>query len=180
MRRLLYTVPVAAFGVLAYLLFHSLATPPPNELPSVLIDKPAPLISLPALDANAKGFTRRDLSAGHVTVLNVWASWCAPCREEAPIFNDAANWRGVALYGLVYKDKPDKARAFLAEVGNPFERIDLDRDGRAAIDWGVYDVPETFVIDGRGIIRLRYSGPVTPDILASTIRPAIEQARQRS
>ncbi|HEY4115890.1 MAG TPA: DsbE family thiol:disulfide interchange protein [Rhizomicrobium sp.] len=180
MNRLIYIVPVLAFGGLAYLLFHSLSAPPPDELPSTLIGKPAPPLSLPPLDAKAKGFSRDDLAAGHVTVLNVWASWCVPCREEAPALVQLAQEKGVQLDGLVYKDKAAKARAFLDEAGDPFARIDADANGRAAIDWGVYDVPETFVIDGHGIVRLRYSGPITPDVLSSTILPAIESARTRS
>lgn len=180
MKRLVYILPVLAFGGLAYLLFHSLSSPPPDELPSALIGKPAPPLSLPPLDARAKGFSRTDLAAGRVTVINVWASWCVPCREEAPALIQLAKLPGVALVGLVYKDKAGKARAFLDEVGNPFARIDADSSGRAAIDWGVYDVPETFVIDGRGIVRLRYSGPITPDVLSSTILPAIESARAGS
>jgi cytochrome c biogenesis protein CcmG/thiol:disulfide interchange protein DsbE len=180
MRRLIYIVPVLVFGGLAYLLFHSLSAPPPDELPSALIDKPAPPIALPPLDGKSGSFSHRDLVAGHVTVLNVWASWCAPCREEAPVLMQLAKQKGVELDGLVYKDKAAKARAFLDEVGDPFRRIDADTVGRAAIDWGVYDVPETFVIDGRGIVRLRYSGPITLEVLSSTILPAIESARAGS
>lgn len=180
MKRLIYIVPVLAFGGLAYLLFHSLSAPPPDELPSALIGKPAPPLSLPPLDAKSSSFSHGDLEAGHVTVLNVWASWCVPCREEASTLAQLAKRSGIELDGLVYKDKAEKARAFLEEVGNPFARIDADTSGRAAIDWGVYDVPETFVIDGKGIVRLRYSGPITPDVLSSMILPAIESARSGS
>jgi cytochrome c biogenesis protein CcmG/thiol:disulfide interchange protein DsbE len=178
MTRVLYLVPAALFVGLCYLLFASLRSPPPNELPSPLIGRAAPALKLPSLDEHAAAFTRADLLAGHVTVINVWASWCAPCREEAPVLASLAGLDGVALYGIVYKDKPLLARTFLAETGNPFSRLDLDADGRAGIDWGVYDVPETFVVDGRGIVRLRYSGPITPDVLTGTVLPAIEAARQ--
>jgi cytochrome c biogenesis protein CcmG/thiol:disulfide interchange protein DsbE len=177
MRRLLYIVPVVVFGVLAYLLLDSLRAPP-DQLPSALIGKPAPAFALPALDKRTVAFRRADLTAGRVTVLNVWASWCVPCRLEAPMLDRLKTLRGVALYGLVYKDKPENARQFLSEVGDPFLRIDLDAQGRAAIDWGVYDVPETFVIDGKGIVRLRYSGPITEDVLLQTLLPAIGAARQ--
>jgi cytochrome c biogenesis protein CcmG/thiol:disulfide interchange protein DsbE len=177
MKRLLYAVPVAAFGMLAYLLFDSLYAPPHDQLPSALLGKPAPSFSLPPLDS-AAAFNRGDLTAGHVTVLNVWASWCVPCRLEAPVLNRLKQIGGVALYGLVYKDKPERARQFLRETGNPFSRINLDSRGRAAIDWGVYDVPETFVIDRRGVVRLRYSGPITDDVLSHVLLPAIEKARR--
>lgn len=177
MKRLLYIVPVLLFGILAYLLFDSLYAPPHDELPSALLNKPVPEFSLPPLDSKTKGFARADLTAGHVTVLNVWASWCVPCRLEAPMLDRVKHLHGVALYGLVYKDKADQARQFLQENGNPFTRIDLDSPGRAAIDWGVYDVPETFVIDGNGLIRLRYSGPITEGVLTGTLLPAIEAAR---
>ena len=177
MRRLYYLLPIIAFGVLTYFLFGSLHAPPPDQLPSPLVGKPAPSLATPPLDNKAAGFSRGDLAAGHVTVLNVWASWCAPCRLEAPVLSQLKSFDGFALYGLAYKDKPETARRFLAETDNPFSRIDIDADGRAAIDWGVYDVPETFVIDGRGIVRLRYSGPITPDVLSSILLPAIQQAR---
>jgi cytochrome c biogenesis protein CcmG/thiol:disulfide interchange protein DsbE len=177
MKRLLYIVPIVAFGVLAYFLFASLNGPPPDQLPSALVDKPSPPITLPPLDNSATAFSRNDLASGQVTVMNVWASWCVPCRLEAPILDRLKALHGVALYGLVYKDRPEKARAFLNEVGNPFARLDLDLRGRAAIDWGVYDVPETFIIDGAGIVRLRYSGPITEDVLKETVLPAIERAR---
>ena len=178
MKRLLYIAPLAAFAVLAYFLFNSLGAPPPDQLPSALIGKPAPRFVLPRLDTESIGFTRSDLAAGHVTVLNVWASWCAPCRLEAPILERFKRMAGVRLYGLAYKDKAGNARQFLNETGTPFDRIDLDRDGRVAIEWGVYDVPETFIIDGNGIVRLRYSGPITSDTLDQVFVPAIEGARK--
>jgi len=176
MRRVLYLVPVLLFAGLAYFLLHSLVAPPPEELPSALIGKPVPALSLAALDAKAQGFSPSDFRA-HVTVVNVFASWCAPCREEAPLLASLAHLKGVALYGFVYKDTPEKARAFLDEMGNPFSRIGLDRSGEAGIEWGVYGVPETFVVDADGIIRLRHAGPLTPDVLTGEILPAIERAR---
>lgn len=177
MKRLLYALPVLIFGILAYLLFDALYAPPPDQLPSALIGKPAPQFSLPPLDRGASGFSRADLSEGHVTVLNVWASWCVPCRLEAPILQRLKNVSGVQLFGLAYKDQPAAARRFLRETGNPFDRVGLDLRGRAAIEWGVYDVPETFVVDGKGVVRLRYSGPITPDVLNGLIVPAIERAQ---
>jgi cytochrome c biogenesis protein CcmG/thiol:disulfide interchange protein DsbE len=180
MKRLLYIFPAIMFSLLAYLLFDSLYAPPHDQLPSALLNKPVPSFSLPPLDGAATAFTRADFTAGHVTVLNVWASWCVPCRLEAPILDRLKGLHGVVLYGLVYKDRAERARQFLRENGDPFSRIDLDSRGRAAIDWGIYDVPETFVIDPKGLIRLRYSGPITEDVLADTLLPAIEAARRET
>ena len=176
MKRLIYIVPVLLFVGLAIVLFRSLSGPPPGDLPSVLIGKPAPTTLLPALDAKTQAFTTSDQRAGHVTVVNVFASWCVPCREEAPALEALSQVRGIGLYGIVQKDTPERARAFLSEVGNPFTHIDLDADGRASIEWGVYGVPETFVIDGHGVIRLRYAGAITPEVLSGTILPAIRSA----
>lgn len=175
--RALYVLPVVALLALALVFFKSLNGPPPDQLPSALIDKPAPEVSLPALDARTRAFSSADLKAGHVSVVNVWASWCVPCRAEAPQLQELAREQGITLYGLVYKDTPQKARAFLDDVGNPFSRIDLDADGHAGIEWGIYGVPETFVIDGKGIIRLRFPGPLVGNALSATVLPAIEQAR---
>lgn len=179
MKRLIYVVPVLAFAVLAYILFKSLIAPPPSDLPSVLVGKPAPDIVLPPLDARTKGFGAADFRNNDVTVVNVFASWCAPCREEAPTLAEIGRMPGVALYGFVYKDAPAKARGFLAEVGNPFQRIALDADGSAAIEWGVYGVPETFIVDSKGVIRERFVGQLTPSGFASKVAPAIEAARRR-
>jgi cytochrome c biogenesis protein CcmG, thiol:disulfide interchange protein DsbE len=175
--RALYVLPVVALLALAAVFFKSLNGPPPDELPSALIDKPAPIVDLPPLDASTPAFKSLDLTAGHVSIVNVWASWCVPCRVEAPALAALAHEQGVALYGVVYKDTPAKARAFLDDVGNPFSRIDLDADGRAGIEWGIYGVPETFVIDGKGIVRLRFAGPLVGDTLDRTILPAIRQAQ---
>jgi cytochrome c biogenesis protein CcmG/thiol:disulfide interchange protein DsbE len=180
MNRLLYVIPVLAFIAVAAFFFAGLrerSQVAPDVLPSVLIGKPAPATLLPALDARARAFTAADLRSGHVSIVNVFASWCAPCRQEAPALRALSQLKGVALYGMVQKDTPQKVRAFLADVGNPYSRIDLDADGRASIEWGVYGVPETFIIDRNGIVRLRYAGPITADALANTILPAIESAQ---
>ena len=176
MKRLVYILPVLAFLALAYVLFDSLIAPPPGELPSALVGKPVPPVTLPALDAQTQGFGPRDLARGKVTVVNVFASWCVPCRSEAPVLQSLAQSEGVTLYGFVYKDKSAVARAFLKEVGNPFSRIGLDADGRAGIEWGVYGVPETYVVDGRGIVHERFVGELTPDIVSSRLLPAIAAA----
>jgi cytochrome c biogenesis protein CcmG/thiol:disulfide interchange protein DsbE len=180
MKRLLYILPLIAFTVLAGVLFWNLNRPENAALPSALIDKPAPPTTLPALDAGSRGFGPTDLRAGHVTVVNVWASWCTPCRVEAPALAALSQQKGFALYGFVYKDTPEKARAFLDAFGNPFTRIGIDASGRAAIEWGVYGAPETFVVDGRGIVRERFVGAITDEALRSEILPAIAQARAAS
>lgn len=178
--RWFYIIPVVLFGALVAIFATSLirtVETPPGTLPSAMLDTPAPRLQLPALDAKAIAFSPTDLAAGHVTVVNVWASWCVPCRAEAPALAQLASRKGIALYGIVYKDTSAKARAFLDEAGDPFARIDLDHDGEAGIDWGVTGVPETFVIDGKGIIRMRYAGPLVGTALNDIVLPAIERAQ---
>ena len=178
MSRWVFIAPVAAFLVLAFFLFRSLWAPAPDVIPSALLNRPAPRLILPALDGQSAAFTPADLAAGHVSVINVFASWCAPCRTETDQLAALARIPGVALYGLTQKDKPAATRAFLEEVGNPFARIARDDNGRASIEWGVYGVPETFVVDGRGIIRLKYVGGLTDDVLAEQVMPAIQAAQK--
>ena len=177
MKRALYILPALGFLVVAVFLFRSLMAPSPDILPSALIGQPAPRLELRPLDAQTQGFGPRELTAGHVTVVNVFASWCAPCHSEAPVIAQLAGHPDFAFYGLVQKDTPAKVRAFLAENGNPFQRIALDADGRASIEWGVYGVPETFVIDGHGVIRARIVGEITQDVLNTQLLPAIHDAR---
>jgi cytochrome c biogenesis protein CcmG/thiol:disulfide interchange protein DsbE len=177
MKRWVFIIPVAGFAVLAFFLFRSLWAPAPSLIPSALINKPAPRLSLPALDAQSTAFTAADLASGHVSVINVFASWCAPCRTETAQLDALSKLQGVQLYGLTQKDRPDATRAFLSEVGNPFARIARDDDGRASIEWGVYGVPETYVVDGKGIIRLKYVGPLTDEALARQVIPAIKLAQ---
>jgi cytochrome c biogenesis protein CcmG/thiol:disulfide interchange protein DsbE len=176
-KRWIFVLPVAGFTVLAFFLFRSLWAPAPDIIPSALLNKPAPRLVLPALDGQSAAFTPADLAAGHVSVVNVFASWCAPCRTETSQLAALSNLPGVALYGLAQKDKPAATRAFLDEVGNPFARIARDDDGRASIEWGVYGVPETFVVDGKGVVRFKYVGPLTDDALARAIMPAIAAAK---
>lgn len=175
--RWFYFLPAFLFlGLVAVFVTSLVRYPDATTSPSPLVDKPAPHLTLPTLDAKSAAFAPADLSAGHVTVLNVWASWCVPCRAEAPALAQLAARKNVALYGLVYKDSPAKARAFLDEAGNPYRRIDLDADGRAGIEWGITGVPETFVIDGNGIVRLRYAGPIVGNALSDVVLPAISRA----
>ena len=180
MNRALYILPAVGFIVVAAFLFYSLKEPAPDVLSSAMVGKRVPQLVLPPLDSGTQGFGPHELAAGHVTVVNVFASWCVPCRSEAPTLARLAASRDVVLYGLVQKDVPAKVRAFLGDVGNPFQRIALDADGRASIEWGVYGVPETFVIDGRGIIRARFVGAVTDEVLAKDLLPAIAQAKGNS
>ena len=176
MSRWIFVAPIAAFALLAFFLFKSLWSPAPSLVPSALLNKPAPRLVLPALDQQTAAFTPADLAAGHVSVVNVFASWCAPCRTEAGQLAELAKLKDVALYGMTQKDKPAATRAFLDEVGNPFSRIVRDDDGRASIEWGVYGVPETFVIGRDARIAYKLIGPITPENLEATLKPELEKA----
>jgi cytochrome c biogenesis protein CcmG/thiol:disulfide interchange protein DsbE len=173
-KRLFFLIPVLIFVGLAVLLYVGLFQGPPSLLPSPLVGKPAPDIALPALDSQAANFSRAELGQGRPVIINFWASWCAPCRIEHSTLESLAARNGVTLYGVAYKDEPEKSRAFLSELGNPFAKIDTDRDGRVAIDWGVTGVPETFVVDGKGVIRVHYAGPLNEELLQRLILPALK------
>lgn len=177
MRRVLFILPILGFAILAFFLFHSLGGRPPDILPSVLIDKPAPTLGLAALEGSP-GFTDADLRSGHVSVVNFFASWCAPCRLEADTLAALSKKPGFSLYGVAYHDKPDDTRQFLADVGNPFSAIVADTGGLRAIDWGVTAAPETFVVDGHGVIRFKYVGQLTDQVVAQQLLPAIQAAAQ--
>jgi cytochrome c biogenesis protein CcmG/thiol:disulfide interchange protein DsbE len=179
--RLVFILPIAGFAVLAFFLFKGLWGRPADQIPSVLINKPAPLDQVPALDAQTQGFGPKELKSGKVVVVNFFSSTCVPCRLEAPVLNRLAQTPGITLYGYVWKDKPENARAFLNELGNPFSRIGVDTDGRMGMNWGVRGWPETFVVDGKGIIRFKYdAGELTPEIVKDQLLPAIEAARRSS
>ena len=179
-RRRLYLLPaalflllVAGFGKSFYDREHGID---PNALPSPLIDKPAPHFELPPLIADAPGFSSADL-VGHVSLVNTFASWCTPCREEHPILNALAQTKRVPIYGIDYKDKGQAARAWIDELGDPYVRIGAD-DGRVGIDWGVYGVPETFLVDKSGRIRYKHVGPLTVDVVERTILPLVARLEQ--
>ena len=177
MKRLVYILPMLGFLVLAVFLFRSLFLEPTTiSMPSALLNKPAPKVQVAALDAQTQGFGPAELAAGHVSVVNVFGSWCAECHVEAPALMQLAQEKGFELYGMVQRDTPDNIRAFLAETGNPFSRIANDVDGKAGIEWGVYGAPETFVVDGKGIIRYKILGAITPDKLKNELLPAIRAA----
>ncbi len=143
---------------------------------SVLIDKPVPPFTLPAVDGlGVPGFDAAALT-GRVSVVNVFASWCIPCRDEHPLLTALKQQTGVALYGINQKDAPENARAFLAELGNPYDAVGADAAGRVSIDWGVYGVPETFVVDANGIIVFKHVGPLSPHSLEQELLPAIARA----
>jgi len=173
MKRFWFLIPLAAFLALAVMLALGLKLDP-REVPSPLIDKPAPKFALQRLDDAARTI-RLDDMRGKVWVLNVWASWCVACREEHPLLVEFAKKRVVPLYGLNYKDQREDANRWLARFGNPYDASLHDLDGRVGIDFGVYGVPETFVIDQNGVIRLKHIGPITPDVLATKIEPLLKK-----
>ncbi len=171
----LMAVPLLVFAAFAGLALGGLKRENPDALPSALAGRQAPPVQITPL-GDKPGFADADLRSGEVVLLNYWASWCAPCRVEHPNLEGLAA-EGLTIYGVNYKDKPGNALGFLAELGDPYTAIGADETGRMALDWGVYGVPETYVIDGDGNIVLRFAGPVTERVLQSTIRPAIEAAR---
>lgn len=176
---------LAAFTVLILIFIYvQRGSRDPAAVPSVLVGKPLPPFTLPALPGRAKriadggedGLQLSDLQRGHVTIVNIWASYCVPCRVEHPTLQNLARRAGVRLYGINYKDKAGDALAFLIENGDPFDRIGRDADGRTVIDWGVYGVPETFVIDGKGRVIARIAGALTDRDLETVIKPALARA----
>jgi cytochrome c biogenesis protein CcmG/thiol:disulfide interchange protein DsbE len=170
MRRFL--LPLIAFAVLVVFLAIGL-TRDPRDVPSPLIGKPAPSFTLRQLNDPTKNVSSADMK-GRVWLLNVWASWCVSCREEHPVLVGFSKTGRVPIIGLDYKDQDADGRVWLASLGNPYTAVAVDADGRVGIDYGVYGVPETYVIDKQGIIRMKHTGPVTPDALDKKILPLIE------
>jgi cytochrome c biogenesis protein CcmG/thiol:disulfide interchange protein DsbE len=168
-----YLLPLIVFVVLLGFLAVGLNLNP-REVPSPLIDKPAPAFKLARLDLPEKQVSLQDLQ-GKVWLLNVWASWCVACRVEHPVLVELAGSGVVPIYGLNYKDKRDDALAWLTKHGNPYVASLSDTEGLVGIDYGVYGVPETFVIDKAGVIRLKHIGPVTPEVLRDTILPLVKK-----
>ena len=173
-RRLAFLLPAALFAVLLVVFAVGLRHDP-HLLPSALIDRPAPEFALPGLYDTAEGLSREDLGGGGATLVNFFASWCLPCRAEHAELMGLARRPGVTLEGVAYKDKPEDARRFLDRLGNPYRRIGVDRNGTTAIDFGVYGVPETYVVDGGGHIRYRQVGPLSPEDVAGKILPLLGQ-----
>ena len=184
-RRLVVALPLLAFLALALLFLIRLGAGDASRIPSALIGRTAPQTNLPPL-AGLEGADHRSVPGidaadfrGAVTVLNVWASWCVPCVEEAPLLVRLANDNRIRVVGINYKDTSENARRFLARYGNPFAATGADSNGRAAIEWGVYGVPETFVIDAEGRIVYKHVGPLMPFDIKDKLMPAIEKAKAR-
>jgi cytochrome c biogenesis protein CcmG/thiol:disulfide interchange protein DsbE len=172
MRRLLYVLPVLVFAGIAVYLGVGL-TRDPHTLPSAMIDQPAPEFDLAGLGGKP-GLAKRDLE-GQVTLVNFFASWCGPCRIEHPMLMRLAEEGKVRLDGIAYKDKPEDSLRFLGQLGDPYRRIGVDRDGRVAIDFGVYGVPETYVIDKQGRIRYRQVGPLSVEDWEKKVAPLLKE-----
>ena len=173
----LVLLPVIVFAALAAVFWKGLSGTP-NEIPSALINKPVPDFVLDPVDGmKLPGFSDEDLKKGKVTVINVWASWCAPCRIEHPLLTELAKRPDITLYGMNYKDEPQNAVEFLNTLGQPFAAVGMDRDGRTAIDFGVYGVPETFIVDGQGMIRYKHIGPLTAESITGEMAREIEKAK---
>lgn len=172
----LMIAPPLIFAALAFMFYTGMNREDPRALPSAIAGNPAPPLVLSEL-AGLPGFDDASLREPGVKLVNYWASWCAPCRVEHPNLTKLAS-EGVTIYGINYKDDPVKALNFLSELGNPYIGIGADDSGRTALDWGLYGVPETYVIDSNGIIVLRFAGPITDRVLESTILPAIAGASE--
>jgi cytochrome c biogenesis protein CcmG/thiol:disulfide interchange protein DsbE len=176
-------LPIAIFAALAAIFAVGLRSGDRSTIPSVLIDKPAPEFALQPLQGIARdgqqiaGLSTQDLTQGKVTVVNVWASWCVPCRQEHPLLMELARDPSFQLVGINYKDKPENARRFLGTLGNPYEKIGTDDTGSAAVDWGVYGVPESFIVDGKGIIRYKWIGPLNEKGMREELLPQIRSAQ---
>jgi cytochrome c biogenesis protein CcmG/thiol:disulfide interchange protein DsbE len=183
-RRLLVLLPLLVFVALATLFFFRLGNGDPSKLPSALIGRAVPKTDLPPLEGLTRdgkpvpGLTE-DTFKGAVTLVNVWASWCVPCHDEIPYLAKLAQDSRIRLVGINYKDQPDNARRFLNRYGNPFAATGVDAGGRAAIDWGVYGVPETFLVGRDGKIAYKLVGPITAESLAQQLGPAIDKAAAR-
>src|SRR6266700_5359715 len=180
-RPILMALPLLVFATLAVLFWLRLGSGDPSKIPSALIGRPAPQTMLPPLQglvADGAPVPGLDPAVfkGKVSVVNVWASWCMPCHDEAPLLTELAKDKRLQLVGINYKDGPDNARRFLGRYGNPFGIVGVDGNGRAAIEWGVYGVPETFVVGREGTIVYKMVGPVTSDNVDTVLKVEIEKA----
>ncbi|PJJ85486.1 cytochrome c biogenesis protein CcmG/thiol:disulfide interchange protein DsbE [Brevirhabdus pacifica] len=174
--RLRLAVVVPIVGIALFALFAWGLRYGSNDLPSVMLNKPVPQFDLQAVKGREGGLATPDLQ-GHVSLVNVFASWCVPCRAEHPLIMALAEKGEFPIYGFNYKDDPEAARAWLAQLGDPYSRTGADLDGRVAIEWGSYGVPETFIIDGQGRIAYRHVGPLTQDDIDNTILPLARKLR---
>lgn len=177
-RRLLFLLPVIVFAVIAgYFLWGLAPDRDPRDVPTAMIDKPVPdfdLAAVPSLEV--PGLKTADLAGGEVVLVNFFASWCVPCRAEHGYLSALAEETAVPLYGINHRDKPEDAAAWLAELGNSYQRIGAD-PGRAAVEWGATGVPETFIVDGAGRIRWHHRGPLVPEIIEREVRPTLAALR---
>src|ERR1700682_2825577 len=180
-RSWLLALPLIAFAALAAIFWFRLGTSDPSRIPSALIGRPAPQTALPPLQglvnegAQVPGLDPA-VFKGKVSVVNVWASWCVPCHEEAPLLTELARDKRLQIVGINYKDAPDNARRFLGRYGNPFGIVGVDANGRASIEWGVYGVPETFIVGREGTIVYKLVGPVTSDNVDTVLKVENEKA----
>ena len=172
-----YLIPLGLFVVLVLFLAIGL-TRDPNELPSALLDKPAPTFRLPQLKEPEKTFSAEDMR-GKVWLLNVWASWCIGCREEHGWLLEYSRSGVVPIYGLNYKDRREDALGWLGELGDPYLLSAVDLDGRVAIDYGVYGAPESYIIDKSGTIRMKHVGPILPDVWSKKILPLVQELNRQ-
>jgi cytochrome c biogenesis protein CcmG/thiol:disulfide interchange protein DsbE len=168
-----FLIPIGMFALLGLLLAYGLKLDP-RKIPSPLIDKPLPAFSLPTLENPKKSLTNADLK-GKVVLVNVWASWCVACKQEHPVLMALARDKQVPIIGLNYKDQRADATQMLNVEGNPYDVSIVDADGRVGIDWGVYGVPETFVVDKQGVIRYKQIGPISPEAWEKTLLPLIQR-----
>jgi cytochrome c biogenesis protein CcmG, thiol:disulfide interchange protein DsbE len=173
MKRLIYILPLLLFLVVAGYFAVGLERDP-RAIPSALIDRPAPVFDLPPVEGAKAGLSSEDLK-GRPQLVNIWASWCIPCKVEHPVLMRLAEERGVLIRGINYKDKAQDAMAYLEANGDPYTGIGADAEGRAGIEWGVYGVPETYVIDREGRIRYRHVGPLMPSDVEETILPILAE-----
>jgi cytochrome c biogenesis protein CcmG/thiol:disulfide interchange protein DsbE len=179
--RWLVALPLVGFALLAVIFWFRLGNGDPSRIPSALIGHPAPQTALPALDGLANNGAQipgldPSVFKGKVSVVNVWASWCVPCHDEAPLLTELGKDTRLQIVGINYKDSPDNARRFLGRYGNPFGIVGVDGNGRAAIEWGVYGVPETFIVGRQGTIVYKMVGPVTPENINTELRAQIDKA----
>jgi cytochrome c biogenesis protein CcmG, thiol:disulfide interchange protein DsbE len=180
-RRFGLALPLVIFASLAGLFWYALQGGDPSRLPSALIGKPVPDFTLPAIDGLAAdgkdvpGLAASDLAQNEPTIVNVFASWCVECQVEHPLLLALGKQEGIRLFGIDYKDDPASARRFLGRYGNPYARVGADRSGRTAIDFGVYGVPETYVITGDGKIAYRHVGPLTEQAIRDKFLPLLQQ-----
>jgi cytochrome c biogenesis protein CcmG/thiol:disulfide interchange protein DsbE len=176
MRYVLFALPLIVLVAL-FAIFAGSINRDPSLIRSVMIDKPAPQFTLAPVEAlGVPGFDTASLK-GQITVVNVFASWCIPCRAEHPLLTAMKDVAGVRLFGINQSDAPENAKKFLDELGNPYDAVGADSDRRVSIDWGVYGVPETFVVNADGIITFKVTGPLTPQTLDNELLPAIAKAR---